>query len=81
MGSNPQTDFLEDLGEYRYGFKDPETYVFKSRKGLSREIVEQISAQERRASMDAGFPTEGFGAFHAASHPDLGAGFEPPQPG
>jgi len=34
---------LEGLGEYRYGFRDPETYVFKSRKGLDREIVEQIS--------------------------------------
>jgi Fe-S cluster assembly protein SufB len=34
---------LEGLGEYKYGFRDPETYVFKARKGLSREIVEQIS--------------------------------------
>lgn len=34
---------LEGIGEYKYGFRDPETYVFKSRKGLNREIVEQIS--------------------------------------
>ena len=34
---------LEGIGEYKYGFSDPETYVFKSRKGLDREIVEQIS--------------------------------------
>ncbi len=34
---------LDGLGEYRYGFRDPETYVFKSRKGLDREVVEQIS--------------------------------------
>ena len=27
----------------RYGFRDPENYVFKSEKGLSREVVEQIS--------------------------------------
>src|SRR5579884_157856 len=31
------------LGEYKYGFHDPEQYVFKSRKGLSREIVTEIS--------------------------------------
>ncbi len=37
------TDVLEGLGEYRYGFRDPEVYVFKTRKGLDREIVEQIS--------------------------------------
>ncbi len=34
---------LEGLGEYKFGFSDPETYVFKSRKGLDREVVEQIS--------------------------------------
>jgi len=34
---------LEGIGEYKYGFSDPETYVFKSQKGLNRKIVEQIS--------------------------------------
>jgi Fe-S cluster assembly protein SufB len=34
---------LEGIGEYKYGFRDPETYVFKTRKGIDREIVEQIS--------------------------------------
>jgi Fe-S cluster assembly protein SufB len=37
---------LEGIGEYQYGFRDPETYVFKSRKGLDREVVEQISAMK-----------------------------------
>lgn len=34
---------LEGIGEYKYGFRDPDTYVFKSRKGLDRQVVEQIS--------------------------------------
>jgi Fe-S cluster assembly protein SufB len=34
---------LEGIGEYQYGFKDPENYVFKSRKGLDEKIVRQIS--------------------------------------
>ena len=34
---------LEDIGRYKYGFHDPENYVFKAKKGLSREVVEQIS--------------------------------------
>src|SRR5512145_2754942 len=35
---------LEDIGEYKYGFHDPEDkYAFKSGKGLSREVVENIS--------------------------------------
>jgi len=37
---------LDGIGEYQYGFKDPETYVFKSRKGLDKEIVAQISAMK-----------------------------------
>ncbi|MBP1692566.1 MAG: sufB [Chloroflexi bacterium] len=35
---------LEGIGEYQYGFSDPENPVFKSRKGLDREVVTQISA-------------------------------------
>jgi Fe-S cluster assembly protein SufB len=44
MSSDAQ--ILKGIGEYQYGFQDPETYVFKSRKGLDREIVEQISAMK-----------------------------------
>jgi len=32
-----------DLDQYQWGFHMPENYVFKSRKGLSREVVEEIS--------------------------------------
>ncbi|MGH2403878.1 MAG: Fe-S cluster assembly protein SufB [bacterium] len=32
-----------DLDQYKWGFRDPEKYVFKARKGLDRDIVEQIS--------------------------------------
>jgi Fe-S cluster assembly protein SufB len=41
MSSNSHV--LDNIGEYKYGFRDPETYVFKSSKGLSKEVVEQIS--------------------------------------
>jgi Fe-S cluster assembly protein SufB len=33
--------------DYQYGFSDPEQYSFKSRRGLDREIVEQISAHKQ----------------------------------
>ena len=32
-----------DLDDYKYGFRDEENYVFKSRKGLDHEIVDEIS--------------------------------------
>ncbi|MGE5675590.1 MAG: Fe-S cluster assembly protein SufB [Mycobacterium leprae] len=37
------SDTRDIVGEYKYGFHDPENYVFKSEKGLTREIVESIS--------------------------------------
>ena len=38
------TKILEDIGEYKYGFHDrDDNYVFKSQRGLSREVVENIS--------------------------------------
>lgn len=37
---------LEGIGEYKFGFRDPEKLVFKARKGLNREVVEQISAMK-----------------------------------
>ena len=46
MGSKTQGDFLDELGDYQYGFHDPDTSVFKTRRGLDREVVEQISAMK-----------------------------------
>jgi len=38
------TKILEDIGEYKYGFHDrDDNYTFKSEKGLSRAVVENIS--------------------------------------
>ena len=34
-----------DYGE-KYGFHDPESYVFKSKRGLSPRVVEEISAHK-----------------------------------
>jgi len=32
--------------DYAYGFSDPEQYTFKSRRGLDRDVVQQISAHK-----------------------------------
>jgi Fe-S cluster assembly protein SufB len=44
MSSDSNT--LDNIGQYKFGFSDPETYVFKSQRGLSKEVVEQISAMK-----------------------------------
>ena len=40
---NSDTELLEGIDEYQYGFRDPDTYVFKTRKGLDEDIVREIS--------------------------------------
>ncbi len=46
MSNQSQTEFLDQIGDYKFGFSSPENYVFKSGKGLSEEIVRQISAMK-----------------------------------
>lgn len=47
MSNEQKRNFLENMGEYQYGFKDPETSVYKSGKGLSDEVVRTISAMKQ----------------------------------
>ena len=35
---------MPDIGEYKYGFRDKDVSVFRAEKGLTREIVKEISA-------------------------------------
>jgi Fe-S cluster assembly protein SufB len=44
MTDKPQ--FMDHLGEYQFGFSDPDVSVFKSRQGLDRTVVEQISSMK-----------------------------------
>src|SRR5512136_306633 len=37
---------LEGIGEYKYGFSDPDTAVYRSKRGFTREVVEEISYQK-----------------------------------
>lgn len=46
MTAQAENKFLDELGDYQYGFSDPETFVFKSERGLSEEIVRKISAMK-----------------------------------
>ena len=41
--AEPKTKPALDMGEYKYGFHDPENYSFKSGRGLTEEIVKKIS--------------------------------------
>jgi Fe-S cluster assembly protein SufB len=46
--TNADREALAGLkSEYKYGWSQPESYIFKARKGLDHDIVEQISRMKR----------------------------------
>ncbi len=46
MAVKPQDLMVPGATDYQYGFRDVEDYKFKSGRGLTREMVEQISAMK-----------------------------------
>ena len=64
---------LENIGQYKYGFHDPENYFFKSRKGLDREIVEQISAMKDEPQWMLDFRLKALEHFQKRHMPTWGA--------
>ncbi|HOR18227.1 MAG TPA: Fe-S cluster assembly protein SufB [Brevefilum sp.] len=73
MGKNPEKKILTQLGDYQYGFSDPETYVFKSRKGLDEEVVRQISAMKEEPEWMLEFRLSAFRHFKQRPIPTWGA--------
>lgn len=61
------------VGEYQYGFHDPtDKYVFKSRKGLDREIVEQISKMKNEPEWMLQFRLDSLETFFKKPTPNWG---------
>ncbi|MBA4029497.1 MAG: Fe-S cluster assembly protein SufB [Planctomyces sp.] len=61
------------IGDYQYGFHDStENYTFKSRKGLDREMVEQISAMKKEPAWMRDFRLEAYDIFLSKPMPSWG---------
>jgi Fe-S cluster assembly protein SufB len=73
MPGNDSSEFLDQLGDYKYGFKDPENYVFKSRKGLDAEIVRQISSMKDEPEWMLNFRLKALAHFDQRPMPTWGA--------
>ncbi len=70
MSSDAQ--ILEGVGEYKWGFRDPENLVFKTRKGLDREVVEQISLMKGEPQWMLDFRLRGLEHFNKRPMPTWG---------
>jgi len=69
--SNESKGF-EGISDYKYGFSDPETYVYKSGKGLSQEVVEQISMMKGEPAWMLEFRLKAFQHFMKRPMPTWG---------
>jgi Fe-S cluster assembly protein SufB len=73
MGKNPESDYFKTLGDYQFGFSDPETSVYKSPKGLNEEGVRQISAMKDEPEWMLDFRLKAYNHFQKRSIPTWGA--------
>src|ERR671919_1854888 len=69
MVATPQID----IGEYQYGFRDEEDYVFKSGRGLTRATVEEISAMKDEPEWMRDFRLKALEHFQKRPMPNRGA--------
>lgn len=73
MSADPKTNFLDDLGTYQYGFKDPDTSVYKAQKGLSEEIVRKISEMKGEPEWMLEYRLKALAHFMVRPMPNWGA--------
>jgi Fe-S cluster assembly protein SufB len=66
------TQILEGVGDYKWGFRDPDNLVFKARKGLDREVVEQISAMKKEPEWMLEFRLKALDHFNQRPMPTWG---------
>lgn len=62
-----------DLDKYKWGFHDPEKYIYKSRKGLNREIVEMISSMKNEPEWMRAYRLHSLEHFQQRPMPTWGA--------
>lgn len=66
------SQILEGVGDYKWGFRDPDNLVFKARKGLDREVVEQISAMKKEPEWMLEFRLKALDHFNQRPMPTWG---------
>jgi Fe-S cluster assembly protein SufB len=73
MGKNPETAFLNKIDQYQFGFSDPDTSVFRSRKGLDEGVVRKISTMKQEPEWMLKFRLKALKHFQNRPMPTWGA--------
>jgi Fe-S cluster assembly protein SufB len=67
------TPGLGELGNYPYGFRDPEEYSYRAKPGIRREIVEEISSQKNEPEWMRKYRLQALDHFLQRPMPEWGA--------
>ncbi len=73
MSDQVQDKFLDQLGDYQYGFSDPDTSVFKTQRGLNEDVVRQISAKKNEPAWMLEYRLKGLKHYQQRPMPNWGA--------
>jgi len=68
-----ETDFLEHMGDYRYGFSTPDVSVYNTGKGLNEQVVRNISARKGEPEWMLEFRLRALAHFRSRPIPTWGA--------
>ena len=72
VGGNIMSNHEIEFGEYQYGFKDKDVSVFRAEKGLTREIVENISRMKEEPEWMLEFRLKSLEMFYQLPMPQWG---------
>ena len=61
-----------EIADYQYGFRDEEDYVFKSERGLTRRVVEELSAMKDEPSWMLDFRLKALDHYEKRPMPNWG---------
>lgn len=73
MSTTAKQQAKEIHQEYKYGFHDPEEFVFKSEKGINEEIIANISKIKNEPQWMLDFRLKAFGTFLRRPMPNWGS--------
>ncbi|MFE1243280.1 Fe-S cluster assembly protein SufB [Fictibacillus sp. NPDC058756] len=63
---------MPDIGEYKYGFRDKDVSIFRSKRGLTKEIVEEISRMKSEPEWMLEFRLKSLEQFYKMPMPQWG---------
>ena len=68
---------LPEMGDYKYGFVDKDVSVFRSERGLTKEIVEEISSMKNEPQWMLDYRLKSLALFYKMPTPQWGGDLEP----